>query len=778
MKFISPSAMAAIAQRTGVSPVVVISVLWGHDLRWYTSRRVEIPGIISEARITGLGNVSCEKRTDNRSTTGSLSFELDDSDGALKFYVDNVRVEQAKATAWMWLDGTHFDDRVLILDGLLSSPDWNDDERHLKLTLETLVEREEFGFAPTKEDFADLSDESVGTGWPMAFGTVKNLPAVRVRQKTIGTLTADIRFTFAFENFSDLEEQKKLKIRSYIPNGAAEAFEDNAIYVTNGNKFTQDKEITLNIDGVLFKGKFTGDKFNVTFANYPRYQNVQLENISTLPEGEISLIAAATAGQGATVAVLVDSKISLSNMFCYCRIKGSANTKLLFNYCTRQINKTAIFKYPFYDVFGRHVNAAQIEIMEVYAIAKNGLTREDVERIWYFRSRYGATVSDQEYQLLNNTVTSPSSFWRRQAGTPITLNDYLDPDVYVVSGIKMETIDSVYAKKKVTVLGKERKIFTPIPKPYYQKQLASNYQVNGQNVSGLIFHTPMAEYQDQEWEDTVYVSGTSTIGPNPVDIIKFVLDEYTELITDATFDTVKAKVNDHPANFVLFDRRNALAFAQEIAWQSRCVILLDSNVVSIRYLGEVPNTLMLFDESNIDVNSIIMSTTPITDIVTRFVGTWTDDYKDSPQPQSLNLNAVRDLSRILKTLMPDTYRERTATKMYTRTENVDIYGFRTEEVNVYIYNNEESVKKTIDFWGHRAANSWKKIRFRALNLDAAALQPYDGVAIAMSTLPLELNVIGTVESTHYDHASKTVTLDVWLPLLAGSQAVDSRAYTG
>jgi hypothetical protein len=777
LKLINPASMAAIAQRTGVSPVVVISVLWGHDLKWYTSRRVEIPGIISEARIIALGDLSCEKRSDNRSTTGALSFVLDDSDGAMKFYVDNVRVEQAKATAWLWIDGTHFDDRILLLDGLLTTPVWDDDQRNLNLNLETLVEREEFGFAPTKEDFGDLSDEAVGTGWPMAFGTVKNLPAVRVRQKTIGTLTADIRLAFEFERFSDLDKQDNLKIRSYIPNGAAEAFEDGAMYITNGSKFPQDKEIIISIDGVLFKGKFAGDKFTVIKPNLPRYQNIRLANIRTLTPAELTRVASATLGQDATCAVLPNSFTgSLSNLFCYCTVDTSPT--VLFNYCTRQIDNVAVFKYPFYGAVGSRLDAGRVTIREAYAIAKNGLIREDVERLWYFRSRYGATVSNQEYELLNNTVTSPSSFWRRQAGTPIHLNDYLDPDIYIASAIKMSSIDSVYAKKKVQVLGKERKIFTPIPKVYYEKQLTSNYKVNGQDVSGLIFRTPLAEYQDQEWEDTVYISGTSTIGPNAVDIIKFVIDQYTDLITDATFDSVKSKVADHPANFVMFDRRNALAFAQEIAWQSRCVILLDSNVVSIRYLGEAPNALMFFDESNIDVNSIVKSTTPATDIITRFVGTWTDDYKDSPQPQSLNLTAVRDLSRILKTLMPDTYREKTATKMYTRLENVDIYGFRTEETNIYIFNNEASVKKTIDFWGHRAANSWQKIQFRALNLDAMALQPYDGVAISLNTAPIELNVIGQVESTNYDQGSKTITLDVWLPMLAGTQAVDSRAYTG
>jgi hypothetical protein len=682
--------------------------------------------------------------------------------------MDNVRVEQAKATAWLWLEGTHFNDRILLIDGLISNPTWDDDTRNLSLTIETLVEKQEFGFAPTKQDFPDLSDEAVGTPWPMVFGTVKNVPTVRVRQKTAGTLIADIRLVFEFENFSDLESQDKLKIRSYVMNGAAEAFEDGVIYIDGGDKFPQGVPLTISIDGVLFKGSFENTKFTVTYVNYPKYQNVKLGNITTLPPAELTLLAAATKGQDVTCAVLLDPKVSLSNTFCYCKFKSGSG--IIFNYCIRQINNTAIFKYPFYDTLGRRTPANNILISGVYVIAKNGLIREDVERLWYFRSRYGATVTNQEYELLNHSVVSPSAFWRRQAGTPVHINNIEDPDVYIASGIRMSAIDSVYAKKKVTILGKERKIFSPIPTAYYEKQLQSNFQINGQPVSGLLFHTPLAEYQQQEWEDTVYISGTSILGPNPVDIIRYILEEHTDLVLDGSFDSVKAKVD--PAHFVMFDRRNALAFAQEIAWQCRCVLLVDSNVVSIKFLAEAPNPIMTFDESNIEMDSLVFSQTPITDIVTRYVGTWTDNYKDSPQPQGLNLNAVRELAKVLKALLPDTYREKTATQMYTRTENVDIYGLRTEETNVYIFNNEVSVKKTIDFWGHRAANSWKLVQFRPLNLDALALQPYDGITIILDTL----NVIGVVEKVTYDQGSKTIVLDVWLPVRAGFQSVDTEAY--
>jgi hypothetical protein len=130
----------------------------------------------------------------------------------------------------------------------------------------------------------------------------------------------------------------------------------------------------------------------------------------------------------------------------------------------------------------------------------------------------------------------------------------------------------------------------------------------------------------------------------------------------------------------------------------------------------------------------------------------------------------------LKALSPDTYKEKTATQVYTRQENTETYGLRTEEVNVYIFNKEDFVKRTIDFWGHRAANSWKRIQFRPLNLDAMALQPYDGATINLNIAPLALNVIGTLDQISYDQANKTITLGFWLPILAGHQTVDSDAY--
>ena len=779
MKPISPAARAIINQRTRVSPVVLISILWGFDdLKWYTSRRIEIPGVLSEARIMTFSEVTCEKRTDNASSTGQLTFELDDSDGFLKNYVDNVRIERSIAQAFLWLDGTTFADRILLLNGKLSNPVWNDDTRRLSLALESVTENLEIGFAPTQQDFKDMSPEAVGAAWPLAFGHVKNVPAVRVRQKTLGNLMADIRLTLPIQKQSDIYNKSALKIRSYIAGGPADTFEDQVLYVADFEHFPTGKPITISVDGVLFRGQFNGtEKFTVETANYPRHQSVKGTLKPTFPESEIVVTGENNLTLGMFAVDLGNTnKISLSNCFCYYKI-GSAGPKIGFNFCAKQIGNIAYFKYPFMNpTNGRYFDSGAITFTEVYAVGRTGIMREDVERIAIARQLNNAVISEEETDLYLKTVASPNAFWRRPSGQPVVLWDLDDPDIYIASAIRMSAIDSVYSKKTITLDGKQRKLFMPIPTPYYTKQLASNYKVNNEQVSGLIFHTPLSEYTRQHWEDAVYVTGTSTVGPNPVDIIEYILDRYTDLHMDGSFNAVKAKVNDTPANFALFDRRDALKFAQEIAWQARCVLVKDSDTVGIRYLGEAPNPIMTFDESNVQEYSMVYSTTSPSDILTRYIGTWTDSYKDSPQPQSLNLTAVRSLARVLKTLLPDTYRERTATHMYTREENIDLYGLMGEETNIYIFDNEESVKRTIDFWGHRAANVWKRVSFNPLNLDALALQPYDGIAIIVNLQPTVLNVIATVEGVHYSHETKAVTIDAWLPVRVGTQSVDSLAY--
>jgi hypothetical protein len=773
--------MQAIAQRTGVSPVAIVSILWGYDLRWYSSRKTSAPDINFEPRLMDLGTMTCSRRTDNRSTTGSISFTLDDSDGALKFYIDNVLIEKAKASVWLWFEGTSFNDRMLLLDGHLTSPAWEDDNRSISLTLETAIEKQEFGFSPTQEDFKDLSPDAQGITWPILFGTVVYAPAVKVRRKPQGLLLTDVRLigkgfsAIAFLPVAD----KNVKVQSYLPDGT---YVKDRIYIDGAENFPLGKQIIISINNVYFKGamQLLGDDrvFIVEQANYPKYQNVKLAAINWTDVGELptdSVDAKTNGNQYSRVIQLADPKISLSNTFCYFRIKD----KFAFNYCTRQIGNKCFFRWPFIDpVSGEPTlldTAKSAVIAEVYSVAQNGMVDPEIERRHYSLTLTGTDYAAAELSAASSVAST--AFWRAEVNSVAEIYDPNDGDIFILSSVKLNSISGIFGKKTIKLPnGKSKKLLTPIPKDYYQLDLASNYKLNNEYVSGLVMFTPLTEYQGQEWEDIVYASGTSSVGPNAVDIIKHILQNFTDLNLDGSFSGVHAKVNDYPCNFAYYDRRNALQIAQEIAYQSRCVLVVDSDVVSIRFLGEAPNPIMTFNETNIEGNSVQIKYTETQEIITRSVGTWTETYKDSPQPQNLNISAVRNLSKVLKSLLPDTYREQTATKMYTYRENIDVFGLTSQETNIFIYDNESSVKKTVDFWGHRNANSWTLLTFKPLGLDALILQPYDGVSITINTAPMFINTIGTVESINYDQKNKQVEITCWLPIKAGEQFTDTQAY--
>lgn len=766
-KFVTPAALSAIKQRTPVSSCVIVSVLWGFDLQWYSSKNISINGIDVQARVIEVGQMSNQKRADNRSTTGDMSVTLDDSDGRLKFYIDNTVAEKTEAQIWLWFDGTGFDDRMLLLSGHMKEPQWEDQGRKVSFTIETVIEKQEFGFAPTRDDFKDLSDDAVGIAWPAAFGTVKHLPTIHAKKPIQATLTVDIRLSGQgyYRQGNILREDTQPKIQSYINS----AYTADVIYIDRPEIFPQNKPIVLSINNVYFLGQFAPDgSFKVEQANYPKYQNLKV----TASQPNIGTTGITTSGKYNVNVDVGDSKISLANCFCYFEGGG-------FSYCEEQIGTICYFSYPFIGKDGRSFTPNLIQF--VYSIAENGMTHaKELERLFHtfnFAQSQVTVPLAAYHELLSSASQASNALWRIETGATVFLYDPDEINIYVASAIRMSSITSVYGKKLIkTYTGKQRRIFTTIPAEYYQIQLTSNIPINDEFVSGLIVPVRLSELIGQEWDDDIYVSGTSTQGPNSVEIIRYILEQFTDLDLDASFDNVSSDVAPYPCNFAYFDRKNALQFAQEIAWQSRCVLVVDAERVSIRYLGQAPNPIMIFNTSNVAEDSVKLSWTSVDEIVTRFDATWTDTYKDSPSVQNLNTSEVNRLSRVLKALVPDTYKERTATKLYQYRENIDVFGLMQEQANIFIYNDEPSVKKTVDFWGHRKANSWQKVVFRALNLDALILQPFDGIAINLNQSPILLNVIGTVERIEYSHQNRMVEIEAWLPILAGTQTVDSKAY--
>jgi hypothetical protein len=421
-------------------------------------------------------------------------------------------------------------------------------------------------------------------------------------------------------------------------------------------------------------------------------------------------------------------------------------------------------------------------IKSVYPIMKNGL---DNDKSYYFeellRSELNNSAANSTKliqgitrQLLDDVTQMSDSFWTRPAGTPVRLWDTTDPDIYIVSCVPCSSVDAVYGKRTITYEdGTQVKMFVPIPEEYYEVQLTSNYQVNGAFVTGLLFPLPLRDFKEERWDDTVYVTATSTVGPNTSDIIRYIIETYApELQIHArSFDQVADQIDGVPSNFAVFDRRNAIQLAQEIAWQARCALLLDGAAVTIIFLDQDRAADYTLQESNTFADTgVELGNTSATEIKTKLVCRWQDTYRNvtiknnTGELQDNNLiNRIRDI------VSEDNDALKDSQHVYVYRENINKFGERTEERDIYIYNEEQYVALTAAYWGHIMANSWRTVKLSTF-LCGANLQPFDKALMGFTTHELAgyTPIAGDIIHVSLNWTDKLIPLEVRLDATAGT----------
>ena len=88
-----------------------------------------------------------------------------------------------------------------------------------------------------------------------------------------------------------------------------------------------------------------------------------------------------------------------------------------------------------------------------------------------------------------------------------------------------------------------------------------------------------------DWEDELYVSFTSDVGPNAVDIMEWIITNFSSNSYDSTsFSAVRTQLAGFPMNFTLSETREVMGLLEEIAYQAQCVIYLRDDVFYLLYL--------------------------------------------------------------------------------------------------------------------------------------------------------------------------------------------------
>jgi len=782
-KIVTPAMQASLNENFASEPIIIIGISWGSTPTFYGTKVISEAGVYVKAVIKSIGEIVLSKRADNSGSTGSVDVEFYDTDGEFKLVIDVTKMEGTSATIFQHFNGLRNTDWFPLLHGRITRPRWTEGNRVFTCTIESAAVSNEVGYAPVPEDFQDLSPQAYGVPWPLLFGSVEMSPCIHIRKHTEGLLKTNIQLRSDIYKLSadklriDWVKPEDIDVLSYFDGTTTTT---NIIYIKDGNKFPQNKDIKIVIDNVVFEGSFSGDNFTCTAANLPLFENVKFAARDNLDPDEPGYFVGwlATDPTDGTYPNLAG---------CHVFFQGN---KDWYNFVVKQNVSKVWFKYPTFNPNLKQlqkVNASHV-ITQAFAIEPSGVNYEISEKILRFRQ-----IQNIRAQLITPIVTIPvfglilnllddlpkraNSFWGAEAGTLVRLFDDQDPDIYLISLNTVEEIFAVYGKKRTKLGTHEQTSFAPIPKSYYKEQLQGNYAILGQLPSALLFYRPLSDYNTdaEKWEDDIYVSCRSSVGANTATIIKYLLDNFTDYETDRhSFDHVASQLI-YDSNFGIYERKDTLEVCREIAWQARCGLLIDSESIEIKYLAAEPDSQTIWSEGNAQFKSLEFTTTDTQNIVTRLIGTWreSNEFFDPPT-RLINQNRATEIRDVVRAINEVQRREQPATNIAIHEENIDRYGVKVETVDIYIYDFEEAVQACIDFWGHRMSNVWRKVQFKTV-LYALQYQIFDAI-------DLGFDLFGTVkcliDEIRYDSNEKDVSIIFWTPISEGSQTVDSGAWNG
>ena len=735
---------------TGIEPVNIISVQWvkGGGVFSYCDRA--IPGVIN-GKLIDIADMEAVLDISKGGTSTAVSVTLDDSDGTIKTIFDVNDIYGRKVIIYQWFTGIPIADAFPIFEGVIASPiTWNEGDRSFKFDVVTKIDDEQVGFIVEDGNFTNVPTYVMNKTWPLIFGTVIDMPCVQMDEIPKGTLAqaigipdanvgaqldymqnkangqiargscltgraAEIYSSSGIGNISpalaaraNALENQGLALQTNA-NGviqpqvnrlnaikeAQAAFDLNSFSVINGHRFKQGIAMELRISGASYYGSFSGDTFNVISRMAPT------DDFHRAPGG--ALVSSYPSRFGPPVQLdqgSFDSSIAPAAQFTNNSSNGSIGS-----------------------------GAGTI----------NSTPQQESAAYWACQWPYFFTLSSGI--PLKNTVGSQhqKSFWSAQAGTSVSPGvDY--PIRYIITTMPGAQLLYLSAKDKDSGL----ELVTVIPPNYYY----ISYMVIG-NVTAMVatFYQPLSTIWDQHWGDDVYATVKSPVGPNVVDIIIWLIQNYTTYgIDHATFNHVRVLVENYPANFPILNKINIVPLLKDIAWQSRCALWVSEDYWYIKYLPEQGTPVDTITESDIEVSTLEVSCTPTEELVTKLVATFKESLAiDAPVEVCLQ-------------------------------SNIGKYGTIEKTYNFYIYNDLSYVVKSATYWAMIYSNVWKVLKCKTF-IPKLTIETLDNLTINLSNnYACTGAVVGSARKATFNSDDFSIDLEVWLPVRLGTMKEYPLAY--
>ncbi|KPK53358.1 MAG: hypothetical protein AMS22_07540, partial [Thiotrichales bacterium SG8_50] len=496
MRDVPAGILSNLQQKHGSEPLLIVEVQWvdGGEKILYSDQKLSgldypYPTIIQ------VGNFDMATMVTGTSDSQSISLTLDDIDGELKALLDQHDIHKRPVWVYQGFQGLTVAHKFLLFKGEITSPiAWSEGERTLTFDVLTKREDNEVAFSMEEGDFDSIPEEARGKVWPLVFGEVCNMGAVQVRAPQRGILTHG-------EGVSDFTLTERICQARYI----------QCPSVSTG------EETTLSTDGA-------GNYDSTTQQSY----GPDLECVQNRYETICNLV------------YLLEQQQSYEHKTL--NIRGGEdfpqNTNVTLNINGAKF--TGTFSGNTFKVTQRvHPEFADWERQPCKEIPDrsigleptswtSGWTESGTGTAWYFdvnnyeddcdpasptfRQVYegGPTASQKAF----DEMEAAGFFWI-PPGTDVFLEEKAEI-LYIVSLIP-GTINNVAAYKRQPT---GRSLLLEVPSSYYT---VYETDYDGYTVVEIGLEKKLSLY-DSDWEDQLYVSFTSDVGPNPVDVIEWLVE--------------------------------------------------------------------------------------------------------------------------------------------------------------------------------------------------------------------------------------------------------------
>jgi hypothetical protein len=706
-----PHITEQLNKRLGQRTVLLLEVDWV-DGGTITYSDVDFPG--ADPFLISVGTIS--RRVDGQANS-SINVVLDAANETVVSIFRSLDIHMRPAR--LYLGFPDVVERALLFEGLINSQvTFGEQDRTLQFEVLTKLEDALVGFSMEDGYFPLVAPEDRAKVWPLPFGTVCHYPTQRLTTTIKGFLvegqgvpdptlvnricqiektqcpTVQEPSIFGFVTRPSPECLARKRNEGCILKdllARQQATAQGIIEVAGGEAFPQNKVIKVRVGTVVYKGIMVGNQFTITQTTHPDANNVaQCKNVAPLSYGFRNKIGDETEAN------------KCSNHGASASVNGTYDNR---PDCFTAGNAS---RSNFVTVCGQNPGGAT---------AQNGLVGGSTDSWAYYDS-----MPTGRYIFL-------------PAGTEVILSEYDDDLVYMASLVP-GIVTQVVAYRQFGDLS----VLTQLPTDWYS---VVNVDYGGyQAVEVRLNQLPSAS-SEPGWSDDIYVSFVSSVGPNPVAVIQWLIENYTDFSVDSSnFSSISSAMTNFPVNFVLTSRPNVFSLIKDICYQSRLAIRFVDGVASLVQLSAEPTSVRTLTTDDVVLGSLTVSYTATEDLATNHTISW--------RAQQVPQISGRDIDQ-----------------KFVMRFNIPKYGSSLLEQNWYTQNTFDSLYKAATFWLIRKANTWHQLTFTT-SVKHLDLDVLDCVTINIGDQFPTTKIVLTEKT--YNSDTNTITWSAWTPIRAGESS--------